>query len=308
VVYTITFNPALDYVMRMDSPLDIGETNRSQSEELYYGGKGINVSVVLNELGVSNVSLGFIAGFTGDAIDAGVAKMGVITDFIKLPKGISRINVKLKASKETEINAQGPDIDEASIDALFEKINKIKDGDCIILAGSIPKTLPDDIYERILKTLEGKDVIKVVDATKDLLMKVLPYKPFLIKPNQAELGELFNVEITTDDEIIKYARILQERGAKNVLVSLGKHGALLIPETGEPIKMGAPSGKAVNTVGSGDSMVAGFLAGYLQTKDYYEALALGSAAGSATAVLPGLADKKTIDIQREKINNGDFIC
>jgi len=308
VVYTITFNPALDYVMRMDSPLDIGETNRSQSEELYYGGKGINVSVVLNELGVSNVSLGFIAGFTGDAIDAGVAKMGVITDFIKLPKGISRINVKLKASKETEINAQGPDIDEASIDALFEKINKIKDGDCIILAGSIPKTLPDDIYERILKTLEGKDVIKVVDATKDLLMKVLPYKPFLIKPNQAELGELFNVEITTDDEIIKYARILQERGAKNVLVSLGKRGALLIPETGEPIKMGAPSGKAVNTVGSGDSMVAGFLAGYLQTKDYYEALALGSAAGSATAVLPGLADKKTIDIQREKINNGDFIC
>ncbi|WP_031556749.1 1-phosphofructokinase [Lachnospira multipara] len=308
MVYTITFNPALDYVMRMDSPLDIGETNRSQSEELYYGGKGINVSVVLNELGVSNVSLGFIAGFTGDAIDAGVAKMGVITDFIKLPKGISRINVKLKASKETEINAQGPDIDEASIDALFEKINKIKDGDCIILAGSIPKTLPDDIYERILKTLEGKDVIKVVDATKDLLMKVLPYKPFLIKPNQAELGELFNVEITTDDEIIKYARILQERGAKNVLVSLGKRGALLIPETGEPIKMGAPSGKAVNTVGSGDSMVAGFLAGYLQTKDYYEALALGSAAGSATAVLPGLADKKTIDIQREKINNGDFIC
>jgi 1-phosphofructokinase len=308
VVYTITFNPALDYVMRMDSPLDIGETNRSQSEELYYGGKGINVSVVLNELGVSNVSLGFIAGFTGDAIDAGVAKMGVITDFIKLPKGISRINVKLKASKETEINAQGPDIDEASIDALFEKINKIKDGDCIILAGSIPKTLPDDIYERILKTLEGKDVIKVVDATKDLLMKVLPYKPFLIKPNQAELGELFNVEITTDDEIIKYARILQERGAKNVLVSLGKRGALLIPETGEPIKMGAPSGKAVNTVGSGDSMVAGFLAGYLQTKNYYEALALGSAAGSATAVLPGLADKKTIDIQREKINNGDFIC
>lgn len=308
MVYTITFNPALDYVMRMDSPLDIGETNRSQSEELYYGGKGINVSVVLNELGVSNVSLGFIAGFTGDAIDAGVAKMGVITDFIKLPKGISRINVKLKASKETEINAQGPDIDEASIDALFEKINNIKDGDCIILAGSIPKTLPDDIYERILKTLEGKDVIKVVDATKDLLMKVLPYKPFLIKPNQAELGELFNVEITTDDEIIKYARILQERGAKNVLVSLGKRGALLIPETGEPIKMGAPSGKAVNTVGSGDSMVAGFLAGYLQTKDYYEALALGSAAGSATAVLPGLADKKTIDIQREKINNGDFIC
>ncbi|WP_027437747.1 1-phosphofructokinase [Lachnospira multipara] len=308
MVYTITFNPALDYVMHMDSPLDIGETNRSQSEELYYGGKGINVSVVLNELGVSNVSLGFIAGFTGDAIDAGVAKMGVITDFIKLPKGISRINVKLKASKETEINAQGPDIDEASIDALFEKINKIKDGDCIILAGSIPKTLPDDIYERILKTLEGKDVIKVVDATKDLLMKVLPYKPFLIKPNQAELGELFNVEITTDDEIIKYARILQERGAKNVLVSLGKRGALLIPETGEPIKMGAPSGKAVNTVGSGDSMVAGFLAGYLQTKNYYEALALGSAAGSATAVLPGLADKKTIDIQREKINNGDFIC
>jgi 1-phosphofructokinase len=308
VVYTITFNPALDYVMRMNGDLDIGETNRSQSEELYYGGKGINVSVVLNELGISNVSLGFIAGFTGDAINEGVAKMGVTTDFIKLPRGISRINVKLKASKETEINAQGPDIDQASIDALFKKIDAIKDGDCIILAGSIPKTLPSDIYEKILKSLEGKDVIKVVDATKDLLMKVLPYKPFLVKPNQAELGELFNVNIETDEDIIKYGRILQDRGAINVLVSLGKRGALLIPETGEPIQMGAPSGKAVNTVGSGDSMVAGFLAGYLKTKDYYEALALGSAAGSATAVLPGLADKKTIDIQRQKIVDGDFIC
>ena len=307
MVYTITFNPALDYVMRMNTSLDIGETNRSQSEELYYGGKGINVSVVLNELGISNVSLGFIAGFTGDAINEGVSKMGITTDFIKLPKGISRINVKLKADKETEINAQGPDIDKESIDKLFSKINAIKDGDCIVLAGSIPKTLPDDIYEKILKALDGKTVIKIVDATKDLLMKVLPYKPFLVKPNRAELGELFNVRIQNDEDIIKYGRILQDRGAINVLISLGKDGAMLIPENGEPIKMGAPSGKPVNTVGSGDSMVAGFLAGYLKTHDYYEALALGSAAGSATAILPGLANKETIDIQRSKIEKGDFI-
>lgn len=307
MVYTVTFNPALDYVVHLEKPLLSGETNRSSKEEFYFGGKGINVSIVLNNLGIDSVALGFIAGFTGRAIERGIRRMGIQTDFIELEGGISRINVKIKSEKETEINSTGPRISHDDIMMLFRRIDQIRDGDTLVLAGSIPNTLPDDIYEKILERLDNKNITKVVDATGDLLLKVLPFQPFLIKPNRAELGELFGRSIETDDEIIEYAGKLQKRGARNVLVSLGAKGAILIPETGDPEKIGVPEGKVLNTVGAGDSMVAGFLTGYMQTGSYKKALYLGTAAGSATSVSEGLGDKATIMKQLEKINSGRMI-
>lgn len=292
MVYTVTFNPAIDYVIHMEDVI-LGATNRSQGEEMYFGGKGINVSIVLRELGMDSKALGFIAGFTGEAIEKGLAGMGISTEFVRLEAGNSRINVKIKSREETELNGQGPDIDSKAIAALFEKLDCLADGDSLILAGSIPASLPPDIYERILERLSGKRIRVAVDATKDLLLNVLKYKPFLIKPNNHELGEMFGVELKTDEDIEKYARQLQDMGAVNVLVSMAGDGAMLIDESGKTHRCGVCKGTVKNSVGAGDSMVAGFMAGALNG-DYDYALKLGTAAGGATAFSDGLAAKEKI--------------
>ncbi len=292
MVYTVTFNPAIDYVVRMDS-LKIGAVNRTRSENMYFGGKGINVSLVLAELGIKSKALGFVAGFTGRAIAEGVREMGVETDFVQLLEGCSRINVKIKSEDETEINGQGPQIPESAINALYEKLDGLQDGDTLVLAGSIPSTLPSDIYEKILARLSLKKIKTVVDATKDLLLNVLKYKPFLIKPNNHELGEMFGVELKTDEEIIVYAKKLREMGAENVLISMAGDGAVLVDEHDEIHKCGVCKGKVKNSVGAGDSMVAGFIAGSAKG-DYDYALKLGTATGGATAFSDELAKKDEI--------------
>lgn len=291
MIYTVTFNPAVDYVVHT-SALRSGSVNRSDSEEIYFGGKGINVSCVLNELGVKSKALGFIAGFTGEAIEQNVRAMGIETDFVKLKSGFSRINVKIKSGEETELNGQGPDISSEAVALLFEKVDRMNDGDTIILAGSIPKTMPSDIYEKILERLSGKKIRAVVDATKDLLLKVLKYKPFLIKPNNHELGEMFGVKLETTEEIIKYAQKLKDMGAENVLISMAGDGSVLLDMSGKTHVCGVCSGTVKNSVGAGDSMVAGFVAGV--DKSYEYALKLGTAAGGATAFSDGLAKKDDI--------------
>lgn len=293
MIYTVTFNPAVDYVVRTGT-MQLGSVNRAESEEIYFGGKGINVSLVLAELGVASVALGFVAGFTGDAIERGVQEMGVKTDFVHLKQGFSRINVKMKASEETELNGQGPQIDDEALAALFAKLDALSDGDTLILAGSVPNTLPQDIYETILERLSCKALRIVADATKELLLRVLPYHPFLIKPNLHELGELFGTVLHTDEQIAAHAGKLQEMGARNVLVSMAGDGALLLDENGGIHRCGAYRGTVKNSVGAGDSMVAGFVAGSVNG-DYAYALRLGTAAGGATAFSGGLAKKEAID-------------
>ncbi|MBR5336417.1 MAG: 1-phosphofructokinase [Lachnospiraceae bacterium] len=295
MIYTVTFNPAIDYIVRMSKDLIPGMTNRSDSEECYFGGKGINVSTILKNLGFDNTALGFIAGFTGEAIEKSVADRGIKADFIRLPDGISRINVKIKGREETEVNAQGPSIPADALDALFTRIDRISDGDILVLAGSIPNSLPDDVYERIMSRLADKKIDIVVDATKDLLKNVLKFHPFLIKPNNHELGEMFDTVLKTEEEIITYAGKLRDLGARNVLISMAGDGAILITETGQQYKAGVPKGKVRNSVGAGDSMVAGFLAGYMRTGDYSAALKMGTAAGSATAFSDDLATGEDIE-------------
>ena len=295
MIYTVTFNPAIDYIVRMDKPLDPGMTNRSVSEDCFFGGKGINVSTILKNLGIENTALGFAAGFTGEAIVQSVKDKGIIADFIMLDEGISRINVKIKSDEETEINGQGPAISKEAFDELLHKLDRLEEGDILILAGSIPSSLPDDVYEIILERLYGKGVTFVVDATKDLLLKVLRFNPFLIKPNNHELGEMFGVVLKTDDEIEEYARKLQDMGARNVLISMAGDGAMLITEDGQRFRAGVPKGKVKNSVGAGDSMVAGFVAGYMKSHDYLTALNMGTAAGSATAFSDDLATADLIN-------------
>ena len=293
MIYTVTFNPAIDYIVHTGT-MQVGQVNRSQGEELYFGGKGINVSFVLHELGLPSKALGFVAGFTGAAIEAGIQEQGIATDFVHLDSGFSRINVKIKSGEETELNGQGPNISEAAVAELFEKLNQLQDGDILILAGSIPNTMPADSYEKILAHLSDKKIKVVVDATKDLLLKVLPYHPFLIKPNNHELGELFGVTLHSIDEIATYAKKLQEMGAQNVLISMAGDGALLIDETGKQHVCGVCKGTVKNSVGAGDSMVAGFVAGSMHG-DYEAALKLGTAAGGATAFSEGLAQRAEIE-------------
>ncbi|MBQ6408628.1 MAG: 1-phosphofructokinase [Butyrivibrio sp.] len=294
MIYTVTFNPAIDYVVRMTDDLKPGMTNRSASEECYFGGKGINVSTILKNLGLESTALGFIAGFTGDAIKKSVDEKGIKADFVKLPEGISRINVKIKGKEETELNAQGPMIPESSQKELFKKLDQLKDGDTLILAGSIPSSLPSDVYEKIIEQIKDRKIDVVVDATKDLLLNVLKYHPFLIKPNNHELGEMFGKELTTDDELEEHAKKLQEMGARNVLISMAGDGAMLIAETGEKFRIGVPKGTVKNSVGAGDSMVAGFIAGFKKNHSYEKALKMGTAAGSATAFSDDLATGKDI--------------
>ena len=294
MIYTVTLSPSIDYVVRMSS-MRFNVTNRTDSEEFYFGGKGINVSQVLAELDLDSTAFGFLAGFTGDAIEKGIKNSRIRTDFIRLENGFTRINIKLKAGGETEINGQGPDIPEEALEALMKKLDGLRDGDTLVLAGSIPKTCPDDIYERMLERVKGKNIMIVVDATKKLLVNSLSCRPFLIKPNRLELAEIFNAIVETDKDVEKYARKLQEMGARNVIVSLGRHGAFLLDENGETHHCGVLKQPVLNTVGAGDSMVAGFVAGYQKTGDYGYALKLGSACGNATSFLPGLATRDKID-------------
>ena len=296
MIYTVTFNPAIDYVVRLDRELKVGDVNRARGEDCVLGGKGINVSGVLAELGCESVALGFVAGETGAWLERGLAAQGLKTDFVHLEHGMTRINVKIKAEKETELNGAGPDIPEGAMQALETKLDRLQKDDILILAGSIPARLDQTTYERLLARLEGRGVRAVVDATRDLLVNVLRYRPFLIKPNNHELSEIVGIKLTNDNEVVTAAKMLQEKGARNVLVSMAGDGALLLDEQGGVHRIGCPKGTVVNSVGAGDSMVAGFVAGYQQSGGNYDtALRLGTACGSATAFSLGLATRQDIE-------------
>ncbi|WP_297712509.1 1-phosphofructokinase [Clostridium sp.] len=290
MIYTITFNPALDYIVKMDE-FNLGHVNRSNKEFVYAGGKGINVSIVLNNLEVKSKALGFIAGFTGDEIERRVREFGCDTDFIKLKEGMSRINVKIKADVESEINGGGPDISAEALEELYGKLDTLKAGDILVLAGSIPKTMPTDVYERIMERLQEKGVKFIVDTTGESLLKVLKYNPFLIKPNHHELGELFGVKLNNKEEVIEYAKKLKDMGAQNVIISMAGDGAVLIDSNGGVTTSNVPKGIVKNSVGAGDSMVAGFIAGYLNSEKIEDGFKLGVATGSASAFSEGLATK-----------------
>ncbi|MEG2740458.1 1-phosphofructokinase [Clostridium sp.] len=293
MIYTVTLNPSIDYVIKLDN-LKNGEVNRTNEEYVYPGGKGLNVSLILKELEHNNKALGFVSGFTGAYIKDTLISKGLEEDFINLENGFTRINVKVKSNEETEINGQGPNIDDLALNKLYEKLDKLKQNDILVLAGSIPNTLDSSLYENIMERLANKNIKIIVDATKDLLMNVLKHKPFLIKPNNHELEELFNVKLENTKDIITYASKLKEMGAKNVLVSMGKDGALLISENEEIFISNVAKGEVKNSVGAGDSMVAGFIAGYLNSNSYEEALKLGAASGGATAFSNDLAKKEDI--------------
>lgn len=295
MIYTVTFNPSLDYIVRMDS-FATGEINRVNYEQVLAGGKGINVSIVLKNLGQNNTALGFLAGFTGEEIKRQLHEFGVTNDFVQLNQGFSRINVKAKAENETEINGQGPDINKAKREELFTKLDQLQADDTLVLAGSIPKTLPDDIYQQIMARLNGKGIRIIVDAEKKLLLNVLQYHPFLIKPNNHELGDMFGVTLTTDAEIIEYAKKLQAKGAQNVLISMAGDGAILLTTDGTTYKCPAPKGKLVNSVGAGDSMVAGFITGFNESAgDFKTAFHMGVATGSASAFSDNLATRPEVE-------------
>ncbi len=299
MIYTVTFNPSLDYIVTVKD-FTCGVVNRTCDEIIYPGGKGINVSMVLKNLGYENTALGFLSGFTGEKIQALLKEKGVATDFIPVETGMSRINVKLRSNEETEINGQGPKIEEKHIQELYRKLDELKDGDVLVLAGSIPDVMPGSMYMDIMKHLSDRKLKIVVDATKDLLVNVLEYHPFLIKPNNHELGEIFNVTLEKKDEVVEYAKRLQEKGARNVLVSMAGEGAVLVTENGEVYKADAPKGILKNSVGAGDSMVAGFLAGYLEKENYKDAFAMGVCTGSASAFSEELATKEEVAALLEK--------
>ena len=293
MIYTVTFNPALDYILELDK-LEIGKIQKSKTELILPGGKGINVSTVLTNLEVDNIALGYKAGFVGAELERLLRNMNVKTDFIDLEEGNSRINVKISGEEETAINTNGPKISENKILELLEKLKTLNENDYLVLSGSIPSSIKDDIYEKICRIVKKQNVKIVVDATKNLLVQALKYNPFLIKPNNEELGEIFGVEIHTKEDAYVYGKKLKEMGAQNVLVSMGKIGAVLIDEVGKEHFLKSPEGKRVNTVGSGDSMVAGFIAGFLKYNNYEDALKMGVSAGSASALSKYLATKEEV--------------
>lgn len=294
MIYTVTFNPSLDYIVSVDD-FHLGMTNRTSSELMLPGGKGINVSTVLGNLGIASTALGFVAGFTGDEIVRCVEQMNIQSDFIRISDGISRINVKLRSIDGTEINGAGPAIEDEMLDKLMGKLERLQEGDILVLAGSIPASMPDDMYSRIMEMLQGRGIMIVVDATKDLLLNVLPYHPFLIKPNNHELGEIFGGTPMTREAVIPYAKKLQEMGAENVLVSMAGEGAVLVTADGQIFSTAAPKGRLVNSVGAGDSMVAGFLAGWMEQTAYRHAFYMGVAAGSASAFSEYLATRPEVE-------------
>ena len=301
MIYTITFNPALDYISQVNN-FEIGKINRTETEKILPGGKGLNVSTVLGNLGIESTALGFIAGFTGEELKRDIEQRGIKTDFIKVEKGLTRINVKISSKEETALNGNGPEITEEDIKQLLKKIDNIKSEDTVILAGNIPKCINNNIYEIICKKLEQNKVRFIVDATKELLMNVLKYKPFLIKPNKEELEETFKEKIETKEKIIEHAKKLQKMGAQNVLISLGGEGAILVTTENKEIFLNAPKGKVINTVGAGDSMVAGFVAGYEKSGDYEYAFKIGIATGSASAFSMNLATAEEVANLLKKIN------
>jgi 1-phosphofructokinase len=294
MIYTVTFNPSLDYIVTIDD-FRLGKTNRTTSELMLPSGKGLNVTTVLHNLGIENIAFGFTAGFVGEEIKRRAKDAGLVCDFIDIPNGVSRINVKMKDFDGTEINGMGPVIDESSQKLLMEKLELLKEGDTLVLAGSIPTGMSKSIYSDILKALDGRGIRFVVDATKELLLNVLAYHPFLIKPNNHELGELFDVIIEKKEQVEPYARKLQEMGAKNVLVSMAGEGAVLLDEHGKIYLLDAPKGTLVNAVGAGDSMVAGFLAGWDEKEDYEHAFKLAVCAGSASAFSELYATKEEVE-------------
>lgn len=300
MIYTVTLNPAIDYLIKLDD-LKIGSVNRVEDEKVYAGGKGINVSNMLQQLDCKSTALGFVSGFTGDFITESLQKKGINNKFIKLKNGFTRINVKIKGNEETEINGQGPLITKEELNELYKIIDELNSDDILVLAGSIPSTLDDKLYENIMERIENKNIRVVVDATKNLLLNVLKYKPFLIKPNNHELEEIFNVKLSSNKEIIKYANKLKDMGARNVLVSMGKDGALLVSENNEVYISNVAKGEVKNSVGAGDSMVAGFLNGYLKTNDFGEALKQGAACGGATAFSYDIATKEFIEDIKKQI-------
>ena len=301
MIYTVTFNPSLDYIVSVND-FQLGLTNRTDSELILPGGKGINVSTILMNLGIDSTAFGFAAGFTGEEIIREVEAMGIRSDFIKIDSGISRINLKLKNIDGTEINGSGPEISEEKIEELLRKLDILGEGDILVLAGSIPASMPADMYSTIMERLQHKNVTFIVDATKDLLINVLKYKPFLIKPNNHELGELFDVKLTTREEVIPYGKKLQKQGARNVLISMAGEGAVLVAEDGSVYEAPAPKGTLVNAVGAGDSMVAGFTAGWIEKKYYRHAFYMGVSAGSASAFSEYLATKEEIMDLYEKVS------
>ena len=300
MIYTVTFNPSLDYIVSVEN-FQLGITNRTSSELMLPGGKGINVSTVLMNLGIENKALGFVAGFVGDEIIRSLEEMGVQNGFIRIAEGVSRINLKLKSIDGTEINGQGPVISPEHVEELMKQLDRLGEGDVLFLSGSIPSSMPDDAYQKIMERLDGRGVQIVVDATKDLLLNVLEYHPFLIKPNNHELGELFGVELKTREEVIPYAKKLQEKGAVNVLVSMAGEGAVLIDANEDVYMAPAPKGTLVNGVGAGDSMVAGFMAGWLEKQDYEHAFCMGVSAGSASAFSEHLATKAEIEAVYQQV-------
>lgn len=302
MIYTVTFNPSLDYIVEVDD-FKLGLTNRTSSELLLPGGKGINVSTVLMNLGIESTALGFIAGFTGEEVVRRLEKMGVKNGFILIDEGFTRINLKLKSMDGMEINGMGPEISKEKVQILMDKLNTLSQGDVLFLSGSIPASMPDDAYQKIMEMLDGRGVQIAVDATKDLLMKVLPYHPFLIKPNNHELGEIFGVELKTRESVVPYAKKLQEKGAHNVLVSMAGEGAVLIAADQTVYDTPAPKGKLINGVGAGDSMVAGFMAGYMERQDYRYAFHMGVAAGSASAFSENLATRQEIEAVYQQLQD-----
>lgn len=300
MIYTVTLNPSLDYIVAVEG-FRLGHTNRTSSELMLPGGKGINMSIVLKNLGIDSTALGFVAGFTGKEIEQRLKGFGIRTDFIHLEKGNSRINLKLNSVEGTEINGQGPKIPPTAIEALMAQLAQLGEGDSLFLAGSIPATMPDDIYGRIMEKLSDRGLNLVVDATGKLLLNVLQYHPFLIKPNLDELGELFGVELHAGEEVIPYAKKLQELGARNVLVSMAGDGAVLLDENGATYRAEAPVGELKNGVGAGDSMAAGFMAGWMERGEYGHAFRMGVAAGSASAFSDYLATGEEIRRLYEKV-------
>ncbi|MEH2943948.1 1-phosphofructokinase [Lachnospiraceae bacterium KK002] len=294
MIYTVTFNPSLDYIVSVDD-FTLGRVNRTTKELVYPGGKGVNVSLVLKNLGMENTALGFTAGFTGTEIERGLKEWGCLTDFIRIPQGMSRINMKLRSREESEINGQGPEISGEALEELYRKLDAMKEDDVLVLAGSIPNSMPDSSYEQILARVQDKKIRSVVDATGDLLVNVLKYHPFLIKPNNHELEEIFHVPMDSQETIVAHAGKLQEMGARNVLISMAGDGAILVAEDGSVQESPAPQGTLVNSVGAGDSMVAGFITGYLKSKSYEEAFHMGIAAGSASAFSERLATQEEVD-------------
>lgn len=304
MIYTVTFNPSLDYIVSVEH-LRLGVVNRTNKEMIYPGGKGINVSHVLRNLGFDSVALGFQAGFTGNEIVRLMKEQGIRSEFIEVKDGMSRINVKVRSDEESEINGMGPGISREDIERLYAKLEKLEDGDILVLAGSIPSVMPETLYGDILERLSEKRLKIVVDATKDLLRNVLKYHPFLIKPNNHELGEIYGVTIKTRNEVVPYARKLQEEGARNVLVSMAGEGAVLLTEFGEVFQAEAPKGKVLNSVGAGDSMVAGFIAGYEASGQYEQAFYMGVCAGSASAFSEGMATKEAVRDLMEKLGKDE---